>query len=298
MNCRNCSKEIPHNKRKNIFCSRSCAASVNNKVSVKRIGKMKHCQTCGIILGKYWLTGRKFCDNCKPANMFYKYRTKATSTIVDRKDEILQWIADSDNKISNQDIALKLDVVIGTWMKWNKSLGINYRGNQSKKGILRVPDEQIFCIDSPTSLGVVKQRIHLHKLIDYKCSECDIVDAWNNKPISLHLDHINGQNNDNRLENLRYLCPNCHSQTSTYCNKQNKGSKKVEDDVLLDTLANNNYSIYRSLRKLGLSGADNYNRVYKLLALHNIPTSNRYNIKQERAELTYSRYRKSKQKVS
>jgi 5-methylcytosine-specific restriction endonuclease McrA len=39
---------------------------------------------------------------------------------------------------------------------------------------------------------------------------------WNGQPISLELDHVNGKSNDNRLENLRILCPNCHAQTETY----------------------------------------------------------------------------------
>jgi len=50
-----------------------------------------------------------------------------------------------------------------------------------------------------------------------KCEICGLGTTWNNKPIRLQVDHINGINNDHRLENLRFLCPNCHSQTETYC---------------------------------------------------------------------------------
>lgn len=53
---------------------------------------------------------------------------------------------------------------------------------------------------------------------DYRCSCCGIAE-WQGKPLVLHLDHINGIANDNRLVNLRLLCPNCHSQTDTYCNR-------------------------------------------------------------------------------
>ena len=47
--------------------------------------------------------------------------------------------------------------------------------------------------------------------------------------MSLQLDHINGDHHDNRIENLRFLCPNCHSQTATYAGKTNKNVKKPAD---------------------------------------------------------------------
>jgi Zn finger protein HypA/HybF involved in hydrogenase expression len=68
------------------------------------------------------------------------------------------------------------------------------------------------------------------KLIN-KCAICNMDPFWNNIPITLQLDHINGVNTDNRIENLRLLCPNCHSQTYTYTgrniNKLNKTSNIV-----------------------------------------------------------------------
>jgi 5-methylcytosine-specific restriction endonuclease McrA len=56
----------------------------------------------------------------------------------------------------------------------------------------------------------------------YLCSECGITE-WNSKPIMLELEHKNGNSGDNSRENVCLLCPNCHSQTSTYKNK-NKGN--------------------------------------------------------------------------
>jgi len=75
----------------------------------------------------------------------------------------------------------------------------------------------------------LKQKLLSNNILENKCFECSITDTWNNKPISLQLDHINGINNDNRLENLRILCPNCHSQTETFSGKRHKINKLCED---------------------------------------------------------------------
>lgn len=71
----------------------------------------------------------------------------------------------------------------------------------------------------------LKTRLVEENLLPYKCAECEISE-WKNKELSLHLDHINGDSYDNRLENLRFLCPNCHSQTDTYCGKKNRKPQK------------------------------------------------------------------------
>jgi len=62
-------------------------------------------------------------------------------------------------------------------------------------------------------LKLIREGIKQHQ-----CEICNL-SVWNEQPISLELDHINGVRNDNRLENLRVICPNCHSQTPTYKNK-------------------------------------------------------------------------------
>lgn len=61
----------------------------------------------------------------------------------------------------------------------------------------------------------LKFRLLAEGLLENKCSQCKITE-WQGKRISIQLDHINGVNTDNRLENLRMLCPNCHSQTETF----------------------------------------------------------------------------------
>ena len=75
-----------------------------------------------------------------------------------------------------------------------------------------------------TNTHCLKRRLVKEGILDYICSNCGI-SSWQGKPISLHLDHINGINNDHRLENLRILCPNCHSQTPTYAGKKLKRNR-------------------------------------------------------------------------
>jgi hypothetical protein len=109
--------------------------------------------------------------------------------------------------------------------------------------------------------------------IEYKCSECEISE-WNNKKLSLHLDLINGINNDNRIDNLRFLCPNCHSLTDTYCGKNNGvkysvKTKKITDETLLKSMKVSK-TVVEALNNVGMAGAGNYNRIYKLAEIHKI----------------------------
>ena len=102
-------------------------------------------------------------------------------------------------------------------------------------------------------------------LIDYKCAECKIK-QWNEKQIILELDHIDGDASNCKLSNLRYLCPNCHSQTSTYKGRNiNTGKIKVTDEQLMQSLKEHK-NIRQTLIAVGLSPrGGNYARVARLL---------------------------------
>lgn len=89
-------------------------------------------------------------------------------------------------------------------------------------------NDEIFCENSTFSRHSLKSKILKDNLIEYKCAICGNNGVWNGKEIVLQLDHINGKSNDNRLENLRFLCPNCHSQTDTYSGKNSKHNYKKD----------------------------------------------------------------------
>lgn len=68
----------------------------------------------------------------------------------------------------------------------------------------------------------LKKWIIKFELLDYGCCVCENNGNWMGKPMTLQLDHKNGLNYDNRLSNLRFICPNCHSQTDNFTGKNSK----------------------------------------------------------------------------
>lgn len=70
--------------------------------------------------------------------------------------------------------------------------------------------------------GHLKRKLIDNGLLNNICYICGQLPEWNGQPLTLQLDHINGISNDNRLENLRILCPHCHSQTDNFAGKNKK----------------------------------------------------------------------------
>lgn len=84
---------------------------------------------------------------------------------------------------------------------------------------IHITDSQAFSLGSTTTRHNLKIRLR-RIWSNWVCAECGIGEEWNGKHLSLQLDHINGIFNDHRIENLRLLCPNCHSQTETFAGKR------------------------------------------------------------------------------
>lgn len=128
--------------------------------------------------------------------------------------------------LTKSDVLRKLGLKIkagnyDTINKYIKTLGIDTthmtgksHGKTKKE---KKPLEEVMIKNSTYSRACLKKRLIKEGILKNKCSECGLENNWNGKPITMVLDHINGKNDDNRLENLRLLCPNCNSQTDTFC---------------------------------------------------------------------------------
>lgn len=83
----------------------------------------------------------------------------------------------------------------------------------------RLSLQDILCVGSKVSNQSLKAKLIKFGLKEDKCAKCGLGPIWQGAPLVLQLDHINGDSRDNRLPNLRILCPNCHSQTDTFAGK-------------------------------------------------------------------------------
>jgi len=110
--------------------------------------------------------------------------------------------------------SLNLDISHFTGQGWNKGKTLGPKRNI----------EEYLTNKHPIQSYKLKNRLLSEGYFEHKCYKCDLTE-WNNEPIPIELEHIDGNNSNNNLDNLTILCPNCHAQTSTYRGKNIKTPK-------------------------------------------------------------------------
>lgn len=134
---------------------------------------------------------------------------------------LLGLVPSGGNYISLHQRVRELDLSTKHWT------GRGHLKGRNNPHVRKIPLDVILVRSSSYrgSTSLLKKRIIENRLLEPICAGCGIA-RWLDLPLVLHLDHINGTRTDNRLINLRLLCPNCHSQTPTYCGR-NKGKERL-----------------------------------------------------------------------
>jgi hypothetical protein len=169
------------------------------------------------------------------------------------------------SRVKNEIKNLGLDISHFTGQSWCRGKN-SYQDKRIRK---KYTEEFIFKENSEVSNKVVKNRLMSNPSFEHKCELCSIKNWYDPfetkiKPVNLELDHINGNERDNRKENLRLICSNCHSFTPTYKGRNinggiRKGENKISDNVLLEHLKTKN--IRQSLISVGMAASgENYER--------------------------------------
>jgi Zn finger protein HypA/HybF involved in hydrogenase expression len=143
---------------------------------------------------------------------------------MDIKEEIENGIKNGETMANISD---RLNIPFSTFKRKAKKLGL-YKPNQGRSGINRSKEEKdkrrislelILIGEHKMTSSSLKKRLFEEGIKKEVCEICGVNNIWEGRILSLHLDHIDGDKYNNKLCNIRILCPNCHSQTDTFAGR-------------------------------------------------------------------------------
>lgn len=146
----------------------------------------------------------------------------ARNDILDRKEDILQWIEEGYPKSY---MCRQLSCKPETLNRYLGLMGIQYDGNKSLKGFKRNDNGYMlaeqYIQGTTVSSSVLRDKLFREGIRERKCERCGL-SHWQDEPISLELHHIDGNHYNNNFDNLQILCPNCHALTQGYRHRIDK----------------------------------------------------------------------------
>jgi hypothetical protein len=207
------------------------------------------CRQCDTVIPRYseyrgyrfTTQKRKYCLSCHPPGSRRPNSAAYGLCKISNEDVIAKCLEVSS--VSELLQSFNLAVSGSSWRAAKariQELGLTLTGipkiKRAPYSSLKLPDDEVFKLGSSVSSAVVRRK--LKEKIAYKCDLCACDPIWNTSPLTLQMDHINGNRKDHSLNNLRFLCPNCHSQTPTWgfklryqrplkCGRQSRKDKGV-----------------------------------------------------------------------
>lgn len=229
--CNNCGKIFKRYKsqvrsKERVCCSKECSnqfVTQSGRLKGKNNPRYKH--------GKYCENSYCECGNLKDlraikcskcANTSYN-KTNAIGREYDTQI-ILNQVPFVKSFVELSSVTKYPRHIVTKIVKDNNIDTSHFRNKYTKVDVLK----SIFINNSTATHATLKLNILKYNLIEYKCRKCGIVDNYNNLPITIQLHHKDGNKHNNNLQNLEFLCPNCHSQTHTFCGANKKYNFKTK----------------------------------------------------------------------
>lgn len=214
--CKNCGQKVERSGGKpGIHCSRRCYSEY-----VKRTGVNSGANNANYKKGIYCTDSLCECGNIKD---YRAIKCSICSNSGFAKAGAKERVRDYDlieaefkKSTSFVELASKIGMSRQTLKRIANKLGIDsdhFNVKMTEDAVIKT----LFRLNHSDTRRNVKKQILKYNVIEYKCNKCGTGPVYNNQPLTIQLHHIDGDRRNNTLENLEFLCPNCHSQTHSYC---------------------------------------------------------------------------------